>query len=162
VRARAQRGSAGPLSGEDWPCASLRAGVPAEASEAGHEPRDEPGVAGKVEPDLEEKCSPEQIVGRLRVEFPDDPEMKVSTETIYQSLCVQSRGALRRDLAVCLRIGRVLRRPSRKVGQRKNRIPNMINIAERPAEVADRAVPGHWESQWCCQAAEARAGGFAV
>jgi IS30 family transposase len=99
----------------------------------------------KVEQDLQKKYSPEQIVGRLRVEFPDDPEMRVSTETIYQSLYVQSRGALRRDLAACLRTGRALRRPSRKVGQRKNRIPNMINIAERPAEVEDRAVPGNWE-----------------
>ena len=77
---------------------------------------------------------------------------------IYQSIYVQSRGALRRDLAVCLRTGRAVRRPSRKVGQRKNRIPNMINIAERPAAVEDRAVPGNWESgnwesQWGCQAA---------
>jgi IS30 family transposase len=110
-------------------------------------------LRAKVEQDLEKKYSPEQTTGRLRVEFPDDPEMRVSPETIYQSLYVQSRGALRRDLAVCLRAGRALRRPSRKVGQRKNRIPNMINIAERPPEVEDRAVPGHWESQCCCQAA---------
>jgi IS30 family transposase len=99
----------------------------------------------KVEKDLEKKYSPEQTVGRLLVEFPDDPEMRVSAETIYQSLYVQSRGALRRDLAMCLGTGRALRRPSRKVGQRKNRIPNMINVSERPAEVEDRAVPGNWE-----------------
>ena len=80
-------------------------------------------LRAKVEKDLEKKYSPEQITGRLRVEFPDDPEMQVSPETIYQSLYVQSRGALRRDLAVCLRTGRALRRPSRKVGQRKNRHP---------------------------------------
>jgi IS30 family transposase len=102
-------------------------------------------LRAKVEKDLEKKYSPEQITGRLRVEFPDDPEMQVSPETIYQSLYVQSRGALRRDLTVCLRTGRALRRPSRKVGQRKNRIPNMINISERPPEVEDRAVPGNWE-----------------
>ncbi len=102
-------------------------------------------LRAKVEHDLEKKYSPEQIAGRLRVEFPDDPEMRVSPETIYQSLYVQSRGALRRDLAVCLRTGRALRRPSRQPGQRKNRIPNMINIVERPAEVEDRAVPGNWE-----------------
>jgi IS30 family transposase len=102
-------------------------------------------LRAKVEKDLERKYSPEQITGRLRVQFPDDPEMHVSPETIYQSLYVQSRGALRRDLAVCLRTGRALRRPSRKVGQRKNRIPNMINISERPPEVEDRAVPGNWE-----------------
>jgi IS30 family transposase len=102
-------------------------------------------LRAKVEKDLERKYSPEQITGRLRVEFPDDPEMQLSPETIYQSLYVQSRGALRRDLARCLRTGRALRRPSRKVGQRKNRIPNMINISERPPEVEDRAVPGNWE-----------------
>jgi len=102
-------------------------------------------LRAKVEKDLEKKYSPEQITGRLRVEFPDDLEMQVSPETIYQSLYVQSRGALRRDLARCLRTGRALRRPSRKVGQRKNRIPNMINISERPPEVEDRAVPGNWE-----------------
>jgi transposase, IS30 family len=110
-------------------------------------------LRGKVEADLAKKYSPEQIAGRLTVEFPDQPEMQVSTETINQSLYVQSRGALKRDLTRYLRTGRAVRRPSRKVGQRKNRIPNMINIAERPAEADDRAVPGHWESQCCCQAA---------
>jgi IS30 family transposase len=100
-----------------------------------------------VEAELAKKFSPEQIAGRLKVDFPDQPEMQVSTETIYQSLYVQSRGALKRDLTRYLRTGRAVRRPSRKVGQRKNRIPNMINIAERPAEAEDRAVPGHWESQ---------------
>jgi transposase, IS30 family len=102
-------------------------------------------LRAKVEHDLERRYSPEQIAGRLRREFPDDAEMWVSTETIYQSLYVQSRGALRRDLARCLRSGRALRRPCRQPGQRKNRIPDMINIAERPAEADDRAVPGHWE-----------------
>jgi IS30 family transposase len=99
----------------------------------------------KVEQDLQRRYSPEQIAGRLRREFPDDVEMRVPTETIYQSLYVQTRGALRRDLARCLRTGRAVRRPCRKPGQRKNRIPNMINISERPAEATDRAVPGHWE-----------------
>ncbi len=102
-------------------------------------------VRKKVERDLQMRYSPEQIAGRLRRQFPADPEMWVSTETIYQSLYVQSRGALRRDLARCLRTGRALRRPCRQAGQRKNRIPDMINIAERPAEASDRAVPGHWE-----------------
>ncbi len=100
----------------------------------------------KVEQDLQRRYSPEQIAGRLRQEFPQNAEMRVSTETIYQSLYVQSRGALRRDLARCLRTGRALRRrPCRQPGQRKNRIPDMINIAQRPAEADDRAVPGHWE-----------------
>jgi IS30 family transposase len=102
-------------------------------------------LRGKVEADLAKKYSPEQISGRLKVDFPGQPEMQVSTETIYQSLYVQSRGALKRDLTRYLRTGRAVRRPSRKVGQRKNRIPNMINIAERPAAAEDRAVPGHWE-----------------
>ena len=102
-------------------------------------------LRGKVGQYLQKRYSPEQIAGRLRVEFPDDPEMWVSTETIYQSLYVQSRGALRRELTRCLRTGRALRHPGRQPGQRKNRIPNMVNISERPAEAVDRAVPGHWE-----------------
>ena len=71
--------------------------------------------------------------------------MRVSHETIYQSLYVQGRGALRRELAVCLRTGRALRKPRRKEGQRRERIPGMVMISERPAEAGDRAVPGHWE-----------------
>jgi transposase, IS30 family len=102
-------------------------------------------LRGKVEEYLAQRYSPEQIAGRLRVEYPDDPQMRVSPETIYQSLYVQSRGALRRELTKCLRTGRALREPGRKAGQRKNRIPDMINISQRPAEAADRAVPGHWE-----------------
>jgi IS30 family transposase len=98
-----------------------------------------------VQEDLQRRYSPQQIAGRLRREFPDDPQMRVSTETIYQSLYVQSRGALRRDLARCLRTGRALRRPCRQAAQRRNRIPDMINISQRPAEANDRAVPGHWE-----------------
>jgi len=98
-----------------------------------------------VEQDLQHRYSPEQIAGRLRVRFPAQPEMWVSTETIYQSLYVTSRGALRRELARCLRTGRQLRKPGRCVGQRKNRIPDMVNIADRPQEADDRAVPGHWE-----------------
>ena len=94
---------------------------------------------------LELKWSPEQISRRLAAEFPDRPEMRVSHETIYQSLYVQGRGALRRELAKSLRTGRALRKPRRKDGQRRGQIPGMVNISERPAEAADRAVPGHWE-----------------
>jgi transposase, IS30 family len=104
-----------------------------------------PVLRARVQQYLEQRYSPEQIAGRLRVEFPDQPDMRVSAETIYQSLYVQSRGALRRDLAKCLRTGRALRHPGRKTGQRKNRIPDMVNISQRPAEAKDRAVPGHWE-----------------
>jgi transposase, IS30 family len=73
-------------------------------------------LRGKVEADLAKKYSPEQIADRLKVEFPDQPEMQVSTETIYQSLYVQSRGALKRDLTRCLRTGRAVRKPCRKPG----------------------------------------------
>ncbi len=104
-----------------------------------------PVLRARVEADLRKKYSPEQIAGRLRVQFPDELEMRVSPETIYQSLYVQSRGALKRDLTACLRTGRALRQPCRKPGQRKNRVPDMINISQRPAAVEDRAVPGDWE-----------------
>ncbi len=98
-----------------------------------------------VEAKLRQQLSPKQVAAELREEFADNPEMQVSHETIYQSIYVQGRGALRRELAVCLRTGRALRRPRRTGEQRQSRIPNMINISERPAEVEDRAVPGHWE-----------------
>jgi transposase, IS30 family len=103
----------------------------------------------EVQARLELHHSPEQIMRRLREDFPDDPEMWVSHETIYQSLFVQGRGALRRELTSCLRTGRALRRPRRQAAgtraARTRRIPGMVNISERPPEVADRAVPGHWE-----------------
>jgi IS30 family transposase len=98
-----------------------------------------------VQARLEERWSPEQISVMLTAEFPDDREMRVSHETIYQSVYVQGRGALRRELAVSLRTGRALRRPRRRAGERRGRIPGMVLISERPAEAADRAVPGHWE-----------------
>ena len=91
------------------------------------------------------RLSPEQIAAQLRREFPDDSEMWVSHEAIYQSIYVQGRGALRRELAVCLRTGRAIRKPRRSSQERRGRIPGMVNISERPAEVEDRAVPGHWE-----------------
>ncbi|HZJ06422.1 MAG TPA: IS30 family transposase [Nocardioidaceae bacterium] len=93
---------------------------------------------------LLELWSPDEIARRLPLEFPDDPEMRVSHETIYQSLFVQGRGELRRELARCLRSGRTTRK-KRGIVERRGRIPGMVNISERPAEVADRAVPGHWE-----------------
>jgi IS30 family transposase len=98
-----------------------------------------------VQAQLRRKLSPQQVAADLRAEFPHNPEMQVSPETIYQAIYVQGRGALRRELAVCLRRGRALRRPRRTSEQRQARIPGMVNIRERPAEVEDRAVPGHWE-----------------
>jgi IS30 family transposase len=99
-----------------------------------------------VEAKLGKKWSPQQIARWLPGEFPSDPEMRVSHETIYMSLFVQGRGALRRELSGCLRQGRAFRLPGGKrqpSGQGK--IPKMVMISERPAEVEDRAVPGHWE-----------------
>ena len=98
-----------------------------------------------VQAKLLEKLSPEQIAAELRLEFPDDPSMWVSHETIYQSIYVQGRGALRRELAVCLRTGRAIRKPRRKSKERRGRIQGMVNISERPPGIEDRAVPGHWE-----------------
>lgn len=104
-----------------------------------------PRLRAQVETWLEEELwSPTQIAAQLRIEFPDDPIMRVSPETIYQSLYVQGRGALRKELAACLRTGRAIRRNRSRIDQR-GRIPNMVNISERPPEVEDRAVPGHWE-----------------
>ena len=92
------------------------------------------------------RYSPEQIARRLRVDFPDDESMRVSHETIYQSLYVQGRGALRRELTACLRTGRAVRKPHRRAEARGRRqIPPELMISARPAEVADRAVSGHWE-----------------
>jgi IS30 family transposase len=105
-----------------------------------------PGLAAYVIEKLEQLWSPEQIARRLIEEFPDDAEMRVSHETIYQSLYVQGRGALRKELAHCLRTGRAIRRRrDQRNGNGPGKIPGMINISERPAEVADRSVPGHWE-----------------
>jgi len=91
--------------------------------------------------------SPEEISAWLALEYPDDPEMRVSHETIYMSLFVQGRGALRQELHRCLRTGRALRRPKARTkgGFGQGQITNMVMISERPAEVKDRAVPGHWE-----------------
>ncbi|GHD45847.1 IS30 family transposase [Mycetocola manganoxydans] len=99
----------------------------------------------EVQRRLHRRESPEQIAGRLRTDFPDDAEMRVSHETIYQALYVQSRGGLNRELATHLRTGRSMRKPRRAEGERRGRIPDMVMISERPAEAEDRAVPGHWE-----------------
>jgi len=102
-------------------------------------------LRAQVETWLEEELwSPTQISAQLRIDFPGDPIMRVSPETIYQSLYVQGRGALRKELAACLRTGRAIRRNRSRL-ERRGKIPDMVNISERPAEIEDRAVPGHWE-----------------
>jgi IS30 family transposase len=90
--------------------------------------------------------SPEQIARRLPLDFPDDTTMRISHEAIYRALFIQGRGALRRELTACLRSGRALRVPrARTRGRGKSFVTPEIMISERPAEAADRAVPGHWE-----------------
>jgi IS30 family transposase len=101
-------------------------------------------LAKQVTAWLEEWWSPEEISLRLRQDFPSDPMMWVSHETIYQSLFVQGRGELRRELHRCLRTGRAKRR-SRNRLEAVGHMPSTVNISERPAEANDRAVPGHWE-----------------
>jgi len=90
--------------------------------------------------------SPEQISQRLKVDFPVDLTMRISHEAIYQALYIQGRGALRRELSACLRSGRALRLPRERARNRgKAFIADALMISERPAEIGDRAVPGHWE-----------------
>ena len=100
----------------------------------------------EVDRGLCERWSPQQIAARLVREYPDDPTMRVSHETIYKTLFVQARGALRKELTICLRTGRTQRRPRlRTEPLRRGRIQNMVMLSDRPPEVEDRAVPGHWE-----------------
>jgi IS30 family transposase len=99
-----------------------------------------------VEKGLSRRCSPEQISHRLVKDFPDDESMRVSHETIYLALYFQARGGLKREVAQALRSGRTRRKPHRHPDQRTHRfVDPMIMISDRPAEIEDRAVPGHWE-----------------
>jgi IS30 family transposase len=98
-----------------------------------------------VQAHLVRGCSPEQIAGRLRREYPKDMRKRLSAETIYVALYVLPRGALRSELLAALRQARKARRPRARGRDRRGQIPNMTLIAERPAEVATRTVPGHWE-----------------
>jgi transposase, IS30 family len=107
-------------------------------------------LRAEVQERLDQNHSPEQIAARLRRDFPDDEEMRVSHETIYQSLYIEGRGGLKRELTKHLRTGRSVRHPQAQSHERRTRqhaspIKDMVNISERPAEAEDRAVPGHWE-----------------
>jgi IS30 family transposase len=122
-----------------------------EATERGRRPKPaklavNSRLCCEVERELRVHWSPQQIAAGLIREYPDDPEMRVSHETIYKTLFVQARGALRKELTTCLRTGRTQRRPHMRTEQSgAGRLRNMILISERPPEVEDRAVPGHWE-----------------
>ena len=98
-----------------------------------------------VEAKLALKWSPQQIAEWLPIAYPDDPAMRVSHETIYLSLYVQGRGALRYELHRALRSGRAVRRAKKSLVGVRGKLTNMVLISERPADVEDRAVPGHWE-----------------
>ena len=105
-----------------------------------------PVLRAIVEEKLARRWSPQQIDGWLKVTFPKRPEMQVSHESIYRTLYVQSRGALRKELTRYLRTGRVIRRPKGvRLPDGRGGRPNTLHISQRPAEVEDRAVPGHWE-----------------
>ncbi len=105
-----------------------------------------PALRAIVGDQLKQKWSPQQIAGWLKTTYPNNPEMQVSHETIYRTLFIQSRGALRKELTAHLRTGRVIRRPAgTRLPDGRGGRPGILNISERPAEADDRAVPGHWE-----------------
>jgi len=112
-------------------------------------------VVAKLE---REQWSPKQISQALRMEFSDDETMRCCHETIYRSIYVQSRGELRRELARHLRTGREVRKPQHRPERRKGRLVDTVHISQRPAEAADRAVPGHWEGDLIL----GKAGGSAI
>jgi transposase, IS30 family len=120
----------------------------AEANRKRPKPRhlqDRPALLAEVVARLEARHSPEQIAERLRLDFPDDPEMWVSHETIYQALYVQPRGELAKLVKTALRTGRTQRKPQGRKETGQGKLKDMINIADRPKEADDRAIPGHWE-----------------
>ncbi|HEV7829596.1 MAG TPA: IS30 family transposase [Pseudonocardiaceae bacterium] len=120
----------------------------AEANRRRPKPRhleDRPALLAQVVARLELRHSPEQIACRLRQDFPDDPEMWVSHETIYQALYVQPRGELARLVKTALRTGRTQRKPQGRKATDRGQLKDMINISDRPKEADDRAIPGHWE-----------------
>jgi transposase, IS30 family len=104
-----------------------------------------PALLAEVVQRLEQRHSPEQIAERLRQDFPDDPEMWVSHETIYQALYVQPRGEVARLVKTALRTGRTQRKSQGRKETGQGKLKDMINISDRPKEADDRAIPGHWE-----------------
>ena len=144
------------VAGNGQPGRPYRA-VPAQAAVEARRRRPKPRkladqrLCAEVQAGLEKRWSPEAISDRLVIDFPDDESMRISHETIYQSLFVQARGELRKELTARLRTGRTLRKPRRRVDGRSDpdrRIPDKTMISQRPAEADDRAVPGHWEGDF--------------
>ena len=123
----------------------------AEATRRGQRPKPaklavDSRLCREVERGLRALWSPQQIAAQLICDYPDDLKMRVSHETIYKTLFIQARGALRKELTACLRTGRTQRRPHMRTEQSgAGRLRNMILISDRPPEIEDRAVPGHWE-----------------
>jgi IS30 family transposase len=143
---RELRRNAHPCTGDYRPWAAQRRAAERRARPKTGKIAVNPQLRKAVAAGLARRWSPEQISRRLRRQFPSCPEMHVTHETIYQALYVQGRGELRRELARCLRTGRAMRKPHRRPDQRRSRFQApMLMISERPAEAADRAVPGHWE-----------------
>lgn len=105
----------------------------------------DPALLAAVQKGLNEKLSPEQIVGRLRYEHPDDPAWRVSHETIYKTIYLQARGGLKRELQALTRTGRTIRHTKRRPDERRGRLRDMVSIWDRPVEALDRGIPGHWE-----------------
>jgi IS30 family transposase len=131
-----------PLSGQAADAAAFRRAQRPKAAKLESQPR----LRAVVEAKLALRWSPEQIAGWLPLAYPGDAVMRVSHETIYLSLFVQSRGALRRELQRCLRTGRAMRYPrGKRLPQGRGQLRDTLHISQRPAAAADRAVPGHWE-----------------
>jgi len=143
---RELRRNAHPGSGDYRPWAAQRRATRRRARPKVGKIAQNPRLREVIADGLRRRWSPEQISRRLRLQFLEQPEMRVTHETIYQALYVQGRGELRRELARCLRTGRAVRRLRRKPDQRRSRFQSpMVMISDRPAEAEDRAVPGHWE-----------------
>jgi IS30 family transposase len=121
-----------------------------------------PRLSQEVASRLANHESPAQISGRLKLDFPDDVGMRVSHETIYRELYIQARGGLKREFVKYLRRKHPTRKPRRSLGQRPGVIQNMINIKDRPVEVSERVVPGHWEGDLIIGAANQSAIGTLV